>query len=191
MKITDIRAELGRGIEWRTTSVPPIHPDRFGRDHWSMFAYVETRTVDHLGTIGHAHARTHGRRHPVMLQAKGDFLRTLDGSGYPTILAGGEELPDHDDYDCLDDLIAAGLLEVHMPRLSPGIHVEQYYVDAYGRPITDSDDCLITGEFVTGFTELWLCAHATFSLTERGVAVASQLRQWKAGGGNFASFRMS
>jgi hypothetical protein len=173
--------------EWRTTSNPPIEASRFGRDHWSTFAYIETRIVDHKGALSHAHMRCHADRHPVMMLAKGSGLGVADGSAYPTQLRGGEEARDHDDYDCVDDLIAAGLLEVHMPEIAKGYHVESYYINAYGRPITDADGVLITADFVTGLTELHLCAHATFSLTERGKQVASDLRAHKANG-NFATF---
>jgi hypothetical protein len=175
-------------IAWRTTSFPPIDPARFGADHWSTFAYIETRIVDYRGTINHDHMRCHARRHPIMLAAK--KARSGDGSSYPTRLAGDDQLPDHDDYDCLDDLISAGLLEAHMPELGLGFHVAEYFVDAYDRPILDPDGNLITADFVTGLTELWLCTQATFSLTERGAQVASALRQHKAAGGNFATFRL-
>ena len=175
---------------WRTTSEPPVDPTRFGQDHWSTFAYIETRIVDHKGTINHDHMRCHGRRHPMMLQAKNSVSGfSADGSRYATRLAGGDELHDHDDYDCIDDLIAAGLLEVHMPE-TISYAGGRRYIDAYGRVIAVDGD-LIDPDFLTGFEELQLCAFATFSLTDHGVEVASSLRQHKAAGGNFASFRMN
>lgn len=169
--------------EWRTTSIPPIDMSLFGRDHWSTFAYIETRIVDHKGALSHAHMRCHPQRHPVMMHAKGSGMGVADGSDYPTILRGGEEARDHDDYDCVDDLIAAGLLEVHMPEVGPG----GFYVNAYGRPATVTGD-VIRPEFVTGLNELQLCAHATFSLTERGKQVASDLRLHHSVNRNFATF---
>jgi hypothetical protein len=163
-------------LEWRTASTAPVDPARFG--------------VDHRGTINHDHMRTHVRRHPVLAATK----RTVsfggaDGSRYPTRLAGGEELPGHDDYDCLDDLVAAGLLEVHMPSTSEHNGAE-VFVDAYGRPAADPDGDPIHVDDLTGYDELWLCAYATFALTERGVKVASRLRQHKAAGNSFGTFRM-
>lgn len=177
-------------IAWRTTSVPPIEPDRFGKDHWSTFAYLETRIVDHKGTIAHAQMRCHATRHPIMLAAKSGIMSAsgADGSQYPTILAEGE-LPNHDDFDCIDDLIAAGLLEVHMPALAPYNDV-MTFIDAYGSPIRDDEGMLADPDFATGLTELWLCTYATFSLTERGWQVASQLRQHRARHGSFTGFRM-
>jgi hypothetical protein len=194
--LSDLASRLGHepsAPQWRTTSIPPVEPARFGKDHWGALAYVEARTVDHSGTIAHAHMRCHAKRHPVMLTAKGGFLAaTGDGSRYPTILADGGTLADHDDYDCLDDLVAAGLLEVHMPRLTAD---GDCFVDAYDRPVTtpysDGGDHPIDPGYVTGLAELELAAHATFSLTGLGREVVGRLRQHKAEGGNFASFRWS
>ncbi len=182
---------MSTDLQWRTTSCPPVDPARFGHDHWSTFAYVETRTVDHRGTIDHDQMRCNSSRHPVMRSAKTGFLAASgDGSRYPTQLAGDEELPGHDDYDCLDDLIAAGLLEVHMPPVVAYNDVE-VFLDAYRNPIRDPDEgFLITAEFVTGLTELWLCTQATFALTERGAEVASRLRRHLAAGGSLGSFRL-
>lgn len=185
-QLADLAAALGyapTAPEWRTTSEPPIDPTRFGHDHFSMLGYIETRTVDYKGTLRHEHMRCHARRHPVMMSAKGSGLGRADGSAYPTQLRGGEEVREHDDYDCVDDLIAAGLLEVHMPEVG----AEGFYVNAYGRPATVTGDVIRPG-YVTGLNELQLCAHATFSLTERGRQVASDLRAHKAAGGNFSTF---
>jgi hypothetical protein len=69
--------------------------EKFGKDHWSTFAYIETRIVDHDGFISVPHMRGH-----------------LPGwEKYPTRLKGGEEISPHSDFDCVDDLMAAGLLE--------------------------------------------------------------------------------
>ena len=77
----------------------------FGKDHWSAFAYVETRIVDHGGVVAKQHLRCIRKRHPHRAHEGGD------ASAYPTRLRGGRTQPDHDDWDCLDDLEEAGLLE--------------------------------------------------------------------------------
>lgn len=82
----------------------PIH--LWGRDHYSTFAYAECRLVDNKGTIDHRHMR-------------GGHCG--DDAGYPTRLAGGAELPDHGDYDCLFDAEDAGLLELGGTGLHPSI----------------------------------------------------------------------
>lgn len=63
----------------------------WGKDHRSTIMYAETRAVDHSGRISHAHMRS-------------------DGSNYPSTLADGTRLENHNDYDCLRDAEAAGLL---------------------------------------------------------------------------------
>lgn len=66
--------------------------ERFGKDHWSTFMYIETCCVDDRGRCDRRRLRT-------------------DGARFPTRLKGGETIECHDDLDCADDLEAAGLLE--------------------------------------------------------------------------------
>lgn len=167
--------------EWVPTSVPPVPMERFGKDHWSTFAYVETRAVDHKGRLAHDHMRTHARRHPMLMAAKRlrHSVGGSDGSRYPTRLkpalpvgqVAGEpqpvNLPHHDDYDCLDDLIAAGLLAVEMPKADGGT-----FWDANGKHVPEQID----PGFVTGMDEKRLMAYAVFRLTPYGQRVASALR---------------
>lgn len=89
--------------------IPILSIDQWGKDHWSTFSYIETRCVDHRGVLKNANMRTHASRHPLFL-ARG-FASPGDGSSYPTIHKGGE-LPDHDDWDCLYDMVQSGLLTV-------------------------------------------------------------------------------
>ena len=87
----------------------------WGRDHWSTFAYVETVCVDYGGDPsrarnGFARMRCNPKRHPEY--ATRDMLGDLrDGSQYPTRLEGTKTLENHDDWDCVDDMVAEGLLE--------------------------------------------------------------------------------
>lgn len=83
----------------------------FGKDHWSTFAYIETRIVDHGGVPDRRHMRCHGDRHPLLA------LPEQDGRGHPTRLRDGTELTHHDDWDCLDDLEREGLLRNIVPSL--------------------------------------------------------------------------
>lgn len=65
--------------------------DKFGKDHWSTFMYIETCCVDFKGRVEPARMRS-------------------DGGRYPTHIKGAE-ITGHSDWDCADDLEAAGLLE--------------------------------------------------------------------------------
>lgn len=87
--------------------------DQWGKDHWSAFAYIETRCVDNKGVLKNANMRTHAGRHPLFM-ARG-FGTPGDGSRYPTIHKGGE-LTDHDDWDCLYDIVQMGLLVIVQPK---------------------------------------------------------------------------
>jgi hypothetical protein len=75
----------------------------FGSDHWSTFGYIEVRIVDHGGHPQREHMRCIDARRPF--QAHGH-----DASDTPTRLKGEATLPNHDDWDCLDDLEREGLL---------------------------------------------------------------------------------
>ena len=56
--------------------------DRWGKDHWSTFMYVETRCVDHGGKLNHSHMRE-------------------DGIQHPTCLSNGDTIPYHSDWNCV------------------------------------------------------------------------------------------
>lgn len=170
---------------WRTDGLP-LPMDCFGKDHWSTFAYVETRAVDHDGLLGHDQMRCNGLRHPMMLAAKGPAVGNADARDCPTIIKsaqppvdghyGRANVPQHDDYDCLSDLIAAGLLEPRMPQVGP----QGWYVNVHGDMIHSGDGEPIRPGFLTGMGELILCRWISWKLTPAGVAVASQLRAHKA-----------
>jgi hypothetical protein len=173
------------------TSRTPVPMTLFGTDHWSTFAYVETRTVDYKGLLDHDRMRCHAGRHPVMRHAKRRVSgSSADGSRYPTRIKasatpdtdgryGVTEVPDHDDYDCLDDLIVAGLLEPRMPVVGPG----GWYVDAaYGYTVSAAGGVIRPG-FVTGLHEHVLATRAVWTLTADGRRVGGQLRAHKAAGG--------
>lgn len=127
---------------------PRVPIGQFGADHWSTLAFVETRVVDHRGQLAHDQMRCDPGRHPAEFTAKryGSDSPHADGSAYPTKIKDGE-LTDHDDYDCLTDLQAVGLLIR---------------------------------------TSLSVC-----ELTDRGRAVAADLRQHRAGGGNWHTFTLA
>lgn len=103
-------------------SSPPdlrrINVSEFGKDHWSTLTYLETRCVDHKGRIDIRNMRCNSERHPG--QAHIPIERENGKFKYPTALRDGKFEPEHDDWDCIDDLEAAGFLKT----FGTGIHPE-------------------------------------------------------------------
>lgn len=132
-----------------------IQPKDFGKDHWGLFAYIETRCVDYKGVLDVDHLRI---KNPAIVnrapypspEGKQDWGTRL--SGY---FRDNEEndntrqLPDHDDLDCIEDLETAGYIENIGTGLNPAS-----------------------------------------KMTKLGIKVASLLRQHKADGNHFATFKI-
>jgi hypothetical protein len=108
--------------------------------------------------------RCHGDRHPAMLLAKrrANIFGCGDGRAYPTRLRDGEA-EHHDDYDCLDDMIAEGLVTVTMPQPP-------------------------AGTLITGLVEAELMTRATYALTDVGRRIAAALREHKGAGHGWGTF---
>lgn len=137
--------------------------DKFGKDHWSLLAYVQHCCVngrEGTGRLDRQRMRCNSGVRPLLagahLQWKLSHSTRLAGfsdfedRGDPEkAIAAGVQLRDHDDWDCLDDLEAAGYVEV----LS----------------------------LVNGFVRL----------TKSGLEAAAQLSAHKAQGGQFAGFRVA
>jgi hypothetical protein len=189
-RVRDLAAAMGHvegPAEWPVVGADRVPVGEFGKDHWSTFAYVETRTVDYDGQLSHDQMRCNPNRHPMLHAAKRRgmlFDRGVDKE-YPTRLLGGIERYDHDDYDCLDDLVAAGLLAVEMPQR--GEHTGWWGIPGTRRAIPASAD-VDTDMPLTGLTEQVLSAYARWSLTPKGVEIAAILRKHKADGGTWAQF---
>lgn len=166
----------------------PVPMERWGKDHWSTFGYVETRCVDHDGMLaGNGSIDPHLRGHDG----------PSAGWDYPTRLPDGE-LVGHDDIDCIVDAMIAGLIA---PPLSPD----------GGRASAIVDLCLATGnagflrhaveEMASGtygddddddveYTPAGRTVRSAFVLTPKGLGVAAKLRRHKAGGGSWATFNV-
>lgn len=81
-----------------------IPVEAWGKDHWSTLAYLETRCVDHDGKINNKQMRCNSRLHR-------GFAHSAEGSDYPTRLKDGSRVERHDDWSCLEDMIAAGIFD--------------------------------------------------------------------------------
>ncbi len=99
--------------------------EKFGRDHWSTLAYIETCAVEKRPP-DRDRMRTNTTRHPGLVGPRvamaGASVSTWK-SEYSTRLAGHtNEKPNrcvgHDDWDCAYDCEEAGLLE----DIGTGIH---------------------------------------------------------------------
>jgi hypothetical protein len=92
---------------------PQIPLALFGKDHWSLFAYVETRIVDYRGEVANVHLRADWRINEHRKHKGGD------ARAYPTRLKNGETASPHDDWSCIDDLVREGLLVWNGTGLHP------------------------------------------------------------------------
>ena len=135
--------------------VPPISMEKWGKDHWSTLAYLETRAVDHKGKLDNRQMRCDPRIHRSLANLSPLSGEVMDGGKYPTRLRVGTQ-DNHDDWSCVEDMESAGLLH----------HVTYKTTD----------------KRAFGFAE------ATIQFTEKGSAIAGQLRAHKARGGSFATF---
>jgi len=137
---------------------------QFGKDHWSLLAYVESCCVDGSEGVGRlfpSRMRGNPATHPLLahlpasawkltystrLQGFFDYEHRSDAA---KAIEAGWMLANHDDWDCLNDLEAAGYVEV----LSLG--------------------------------------NPAVRMTELGQEVAGKLRAHKALGGQFAQFSLT
>ena len=85
----------------------------WGRDHWSLLLYLESRYVNNRGTLELKHIQSNLNRHPAHTNLLPVTALPQDGSKYGIRLADGSELPgpQYDEWDCIDDIVHAGLAE--------------------------------------------------------------------------------
>lgn len=93
-----------------------VFPKDWGKDHWSIFAYAVSCIVGKEGVLDNSKMRTNTRIHREMVYIS-PFGTTSDGSVYPTILKFGK-IEKHDDWSCLEDMVAAGLLNIFFTKIS-------------------------------------------------------------------------
>lgn len=103
--------------------------DKFGKDHWSTFAYAECRMVDDRGILNREHMRCNIKRHPQFANSFNTLQPDMPTS--PTMLRGHfkdkrKARRGHDDWDCLYDLEAAGLLKLNGTGISPIVELTDY-----------------------------------------------------------------
>ena len=101
-----------------------IPAKEWGRDHWSLLAFIECLCVDHRGKLDDArrrNLRTNSTTHP----GHGYSLGEPGWNPASGTRLKDKQLPMHDDWDCLEDLEAAGLLENNGSSIEPLLKLTQ------------------------------------------------------------------
>jgi hypothetical protein len=83
--------------------------ERWGRDHFRTLLYVVSCVVGRDGQCESARMRQWSGR-PLRGWGDSHAFALAGMKNYPTKLAGGAELHDHDDWDCVEDMVAAGMV---------------------------------------------------------------------------------
>lgn len=139
-----------------------IPPSSFGKDHWSVLAYVECHCVDGekgIGFLDRSRMRTNAQKHPLLASNTISWRKE-----WGTRLSG---FFDYDERQEADKAIAAGFM-----------------VDGH-----DDWDCLDDLE-KSGYVEVLNLTHPSVRLTDEGIRVAALIREHKAKGGQFATFHL-
>lgn len=103
------------------TTARHIPMAEWGKDHWSTFAYIETRIVDYKGEANREHMRCDPRLHP----AQANSANRLSDARHPTRLKGAAVVEDHDDWSCLEDAEREGLLRIEGTSAYPVIRLTE------------------------------------------------------------------
>lgn len=158
----------------------PVRPLEWGRDHWDLLSYLETRVVDHQGAIGWESmvisqenwpmlfgARLLSAHHPLPFApiTTGYALRLKpNAQGEPVTLAG------HCEVDAMMDLADHELITLTMPRADLR---NDCFLKPNGLPIPDSPSPAL----VTGYAELVLMPYVQVGLTDAGWSISAELRR--------------
>ena len=106
------------------TTITDIPIERWGKDHWGVFLYIEACCMNGLDGVGvpdHRRIQTNRERHPFMRHYPYAGMDHPDGSAIEIRLAGGERLDPGscDEWDCIDDIEREGVLADIGPTLDP------------------------------------------------------------------------
>jgi hypothetical protein len=165
--------------------------DQWGRDHFSLLLFVETRVVDYRGRIDWDCVGVSRRNWPMLHSARRRLSNDRTSGDcadlYPLRLRGhttenSVQHIGHCEADALMDLRDAGVLVITMPKVDPERKV---YLKPDGRtplPVQARPG------FTTGLVEWELMPWAKFSLTETGTALAARLREHRGSGLAVAAF---
>lgn len=172
-------------IQWQPSYPSRTPPSVWGRSHWMMLMHVEVRCVDHRGALSPEWLNINPDTHHPQYSEK----RAVAGgaAGYsPTVIKAATHpaedgayalraLPGHDEYDCLDDLAAAGLVVGYWPTGQ----ADGTWVGAYG-VVYDGDAVFTAAGLSDSDAANILSLHARWEMTELGWQEAHRLRRFYA-----------
>ena len=99
-----------------------MKPKEFGKDHWSLLAYIYTQVVDNKNMLDLTRMRVNEMKRGYTNGAR-KVPGTDIGSWQPTygtrVKCGTIPDPNHDDIDCLNDLEKAGYVNNLFTDLNP------------------------------------------------------------------------
>lgn len=99
-------------IEYESSKEENSHVpiEKWGQDHWSTFAYLESRAVNYRGEIDNRNMRCNNKLHRSFAHH-----HAPSNKEYPTRLKDSE-LQNHDDWSCLEDMVAENLIRAWFYR---------------------------------------------------------------------------
>jgi len=116
--VRDQRSAVGADQALKELPEPARHlpMEVWGKDHWSLLAFIECICVDYKGVLDNKrrqNMRCNVARHPLL--GYWPLGERPWQSGHGTRLKNyftdkSHQLPEHDDWDCVDDFEGAGLL---------------------------------------------------------------------------------
>ncbi len=101
-----------------------IPVEQFGKDHWSMLVYMESCCVDLQGVLDKRRMRCNKRTHPMM-SVNGFGWKKEYGTVLKSSMSESRMLYSHDDWDCLDDLIVVGFVELIGTMTNPVVKLTE------------------------------------------------------------------
>lgn len=148
---------MKKQIDYKEKNVPF---ELWGKDHFSTLGYVETRVVDYNGYLDNRNLRCNPRLHSRFVTGL-----TTGGAKYPTRLKDDAEATNHDDFSCIEDFEAYGLLT---------------------HELFETDELKFRNN-----PSFYGQRTIKITLTEKGIELCAELRSHKARGGVWSNFEPS
>jgi len=109
--------------------VKTVPIEKWGKDHWSTLAFIETLCVDQKGQLSDKHRRSlrcNPKTHPMLgfwpmgvHKWKSEYGTRLKGFFGKGVYDRKQQIKSHDDWDCIHDFEAAKVLENNGTDINP------------------------------------------------------------------------